>query len=101
VDLMTDGFDCLLSIDLARFAFWAVDAMPAIRLAFGGTADNPRPANEAARREAYLEDVKSRRQAALQQAQVINPPPKFRFRVFGFVFVLFLLANHCVDFFFV
>jgi hypothetical protein len=80
VDLMTDGFDCLLSIDLARFAFWAVDAMPAIRLAFGGTADNPRPANEAARREAYLEDVKSRRQAALQQAQVINPPlPNFAF----------------------
>jgi hypothetical protein len=91
VDLMTDGFDCLLSIDLARFAFWAVDAMPAIRLAFGGTADNPRPANEAARREAYLEDVKSRRQAALQQAQVINPPSQislsrfwFRFRSLSF-----------------
>jgi hypothetical protein len=79
MDLMTNGFDCLLSTDLARFAFWAVDALPAIRLAFGAT-DSARPATaEASRREAYLDEVRARRQAAIQYVQVLAVASLLRF----------------------
>lgn len=75
---MTDGFDRLLSVDLAGFSFWAVDAMPDIRLAF--TLPNDFVARlsytaENLRRETYIAGVNARRQSAVQQAQVPHHIP--------------------------
>jgi len=66
---MTDGFDRLLSTDLARFAFWAVDAMPAICLAFGATENSGAYLLD---QGPTLEEIKRRQQAAIQQAQVAS-----------------------------